>query len=94
MSWQELGSHWWALLIAALTGFLGWRVKSAQDSVRLERLREDVGALQKELRDFKQSAESRLGAADVREARLETRLDAIIEALGEIRSQLRHKADR
>ena len=94
MSWQEFGSHWWALAIAAVTGFLGWRVKSAQDSVRLERMREDLDGLQQELRQFRAEAEARLGKADVREARLETRLDAIIQVLGELRAELRGKADR
>ena len=94
MSWSEMGSHWWALVIAAVTGFLGWRVKSAQDSVRLEQMRDELARLQTEWAAFKAETTLRLGQQDVREARLETRLDAIMEGVQQLRADLRGKADR
>ena len=90
MSWNDIGSHWWAMALAAVTGFLGWRVKAAQDSVRLERVREDMQKTDARLA----AMEVRLSGIEVKDARIETRLDAIVQMLGEMRGELRGKADK
>ena len=43
---SNLEPHWWAIIVAAITGFLGWRIKGAQDAVRLENLMRDFERLE------------------------------------------------
>lgn len=43
---SNLEPHWWAIIVAAVTGFLGWRLKAAQDAVRLETLMRDFERLE------------------------------------------------
>ena len=38
----SLEPHWWAIIAGALSGFIGWRLKSAQDSVKLDNAMRDL----------------------------------------------------
>ena len=88
MPWKE--PQWWTLAGAVVAAFLGWRVKTASDAVRLGIMNEDVQSIKKRIVEIERDAAKR----DAKLAANEQQLEYIKAALIRIERQLEQKADR
>ena len=79
------GTGWLALALAAAGGFIGWRVKSAQDAVRIEMLQRDIESVKERLRGLENGS--------VTTATALATLAAQIEGIGRTLTRLENKLD-
>ena len=88
MPWKE--PHWWALAGTVIAAFLGWRVKTASDAVRLQIMGEDVRAIKKRIAEIEREAAKR----DAKLAADQQQLTDIKATLIRIERQLEGKVNR
>jgi hypothetical protein len=87
---DRIEPHWWGIILAAVAGFLGWRIKSAQDAVRLERLSTDLDAVRARLAALENGSVTTASTL----ARVDERLTGIGRTLDRIEQALDKKADK
>ena len=88
MDFSEPG--WWAVAVAAIGGFFGWRVKSAQDAVRIEALLRDQEGIKERLRALENGSVSTATAL----ATLAAQVEGIGRTLTRMENKLDGKADK
>jgi hypothetical protein len=76
---------WWAVAIAALGGFFGWRIATAKDAVRIEALKASVEKLEAKVSGVETGrAQDRVALAT---------MAANIESIGRTLARLENKLD-
>lgn len=88
MPWRE--PHWWVLAGTVIAAFLGWRIKTASDAVRLQIMSEDVRTIKNRVAEMEREAAKR----DAKLAADAQHLSDIRAALMRIERQLERKVDR
>jgi hypothetical protein len=94
VSGPTLEPHWWGIIVAAITGFLGWRLKAAQDAVRLETLMRDFERLELRLEARVKSLEQGSISTATALASINAELIGIGRTLKRLDDRLDSKADR
>ena len=84
------GTGWLALILTAAGGFIGWRVKSAQDAVRIEMLQRDNEAIKERLRGLENGSVTTATAL----ATLAAQIEGIGRTLTRMENKLDGKADK
>ena len=87
---DRLEPHWWAFIATAVAGFLGWRVKSAQDAVRIQAMNEEMKAVKERLRALENGSISTATAL----ATLATQMEGIGRTLNRMEGKIDGKADK
>jgi len=88
MDFTEPG--WWSLFAVAVAAFFGWRIKAAQDAVRIETMQRDMDTLRQRLA----SLESGSANIAITLAGQGERLEGIVRTLLRIEGRLEGKADK
>lgn len=83
MDFTEPG--WWAIAIAALGGFFGWRVATAKDAVRIDTMQREQEAMKERLRSLENGS--------IATATALATMGANIESIGKTLSRLEGKLD-
>jgi hypothetical protein len=81
---------WWAMGIAALGGFVGWRVVTAKDNVRIELMAREQEAIKERLRTLEVGTTSTATAL----ATLAAQFENIGRTLERLETKLDEKADK
>ena len=87
---DRLETHWWGVIITAVAGFLGWRLKSAQDAVRLENAMRDLDRLASRVQSLERG--SMLSGASL--ASINTSIEGIGRTLARLEQKLDGKVDK
>jgi hypothetical protein len=88
MDFSEPG--WWAIASAAVAGFVGWRMSTAKDAVRIETMQREQEAMKERLR----SLESGSLATATALAKLGAQMDGISHTLTRLENKMDGKADK
>lgn len=81
---------WWAVAIAALGAFIGWRTKAAADSVKIQMLESETSAVKERLRALENGSVATASAL----ATLSAQMEGLGRTLARIDARLDGKADK
>lgn len=87
---ESIEPHWWAIIFAAVTGFLGWRMKSAQDAVRIENAVREIDRIAERVRVLEGSTTTTVATL----ASISTSLESIGKTLTRLENKIDGKADK
>jgi hypothetical protein len=88
MDFTEPG--WWAIASAAVAGFVGWRMSTAKDAVRIESMMRDQEAMKERLRSLENGSMATATAL----AKLGAEMQAINRVLSRLENKLDGKVDK
>ena len=87
---DRLEPHWWAIIATAVAGFIGWRLKSAQDAVRLENAMRDLERVENRVKALESGSVATASAL----ASISTSIEGIGRTLTRLEAKLDGKADK
>lgn len=87
---NDIEPHWWALIGVAVAGFLGWRLSSAQDAVRIQALTDKTNALAERLNSLENGTVTTASTL----ATLTAHIEAISNTLSRVERKLDEKVDK
>jgi len=88
MDYNEPG--WWAVVLAALGGFIGFRVAAAKDAVRIETMQSEQTAIKERLRSLENGSISTATTL----ATLAAQMEGISRTLTRMEGKIDGKADK
>ena len=82
--------HWWGLILAALSGLFAWRVRGAQDAVRVEQAVREIDAVKSRVAQLEHGQAS----VNANLSAISAQLEGIGRTLERLERRLDGKADK